>query len=217
VRGKILVNQLDASRIGGGVTEFLEQVADTVYNFWVQMMFVHWTDMHYMIAAGQTEGTEIISFKNTDLALLKTLDITVKDGSLIPKDPLTQRNEAIDLWSAEALDPITFYKRLDFADPVNAATQLLLWQMVQKGQLPPQAYIPNFQIPQQAQQVMQQQQAQAQAAGQMQNPSTPTSEGVGSNAVNPLGPAEAQPTPQGASPEAVGAQSKQLLSSVPIH
>lgn len=208
VRGKILVNQLDSSRIGGGITEYIEQVADSFYNWMVQLMFVHWTDAHVLVASGQVEGTELVQIKNTDLATLKSLVITVKEGSLIPKDPLTQRNEAIDLWSAGAIDPITFYKRLDYADPMNAASQLLIWQMVQKGQLPPQAYIPNFGQNNPAL-------AQAQAMG-MNNPNLPQNVpgpgGVGGPAVSPLTQKGVENNP---APESVGAQSKQLIQSIP--
>lgn len=213
VRGKILVNQLDASRIGGGITEHIEQVADTFYNWITQLIFVHWTDDHYIVAAGVNAGSEIVTLKNTDLALTKTLDITVKDGSLIPKDPLTQRNEAIDLWSAQAIDPITFFKRLDYADPTNAAQQLIIWQMVQKGQLPPQAYIPTFG---QQNPVVQQMTAQAQAAQQMggqpqpsggQVPNTPGGGGVGDQNVNAIGPKD---------PAAAPDLSKQLIQSQPL-
>lgn len=203
VRGKILVNQLDASRIGGGITEYLEQVADKFYNWMVQLMFVHWTDDHYVVAAGVNAGSELVQIKNTDLALTKTLDITVKEGSLIPKDPLTQRNEAIDLWSAQAIDPITFYKRLDYADPMNAAQQLIIWQMVQKGQLPPQAYIPTFGQQNPAIQQMQQQAQMAQALPQQQ-PDVATGFKAEKNTENQ------------AQPESVGQQSSQLIKSTPI-
>lgn len=214
VRGKILINQLDASRIGGGVTEYLEQLADSVYNYWVQIMFVHWSDTHYIVAAGGTEGAEIIQLKNTDLLMLKTLDITVKEGSLIPKDPLTQRNEAIDLWSAGAIDPITFYKRLDYADPMNAAKQLIIWQMVQKGQLPPQAYIPDFQLPPEAEMAIQQQQM-AQQQGAQGAPDL-QQRGVGDESVNSIDASRENIAPTASSPEAVQMQSKQLLGQVPL-
>lgn len=198
VRGKILVNQLDSSRIGGGITEYLEQAADTTYNWWVQMMFVHWTDEQYIMSAGSVDGGELITLKNIDFLLTKTLDITVKEGSLIPKDPLTQRNEAIDLWSAGAIDPITFFKRLDASDPVGEATMLLTWQLVQKGVLPPQAYIPSF--------------------GQ-QNGMTgalPPAPGVGGPAVNPIGPATpSTQAPAPTSPPAVQSEASQLIKSVP--
>ncbi len=205
VRGKILVNQLDSSRIGGGITEFLEQVADTTYNWWVQMMFVHWTDPHYIVAIGTTGGSDLITIKNTNFLLLKSLNVTVKEGSLIPKDPLTQRNEAIDLWSAGAIDPVNFYKKLDFADPMNAAQQLIIWQMVQKGQLPPQAYIPTFQI-----------------SGQTPGPGMPgsaplmPSQGVGGPAVNGIGQTPPPTTPPPQSSTAVSQESKQLLGAVPL-
>ena len=195
VRGKILINQLDSSRIGGGITEYLEQLADSIYNYWVQMMFVHWTDEHYFTSLGQQGGTEFIILRNSDLGSVKTLDITVKEGTLIPKDPMTQRNEAMDLWSAGAIDPRTLFMKLGYGDPNESAKQLILWQMVQKGQLPPEAYLPDFQVGLQTQLPQQ---------------------GVGGPAINPLGPPET-PTiaPQGTQ-TGEQAQSQQLLQSIPV-
>lgn len=198
VRGKILVSQMDSSRIGGGVTEYIEQVADSTYTWWVQFMYVHYTDTHYVVAAGEVDGTALIQIKNTDFALLQTLDITVKEGSLIPKDPLTQRNEAIDLWSADAIDPINFAKKLDMPDPIQYATQLLTWQLVKEGKLPPQAYLPNFGQPQPGQGSLPQQ-------------------GVGGPAVNPIGPAQGEQASQGlGTTEPAKTEGQQLISSVPI-
>ena len=193
-------NQMDSSRIGGGITEYLEQVADTLYNYWVQMMFVHYTDPHYFITAGTNEGQTIVQIKSTDFLAVEQLDITVKEGSLIPKDPLTQRNEAIDLWSANAIDPLNFYKRLDFADPNGMTQSLILWQMLQKGQIQPQMYLPTFQI-----------QGAPQAVA-----------GAGAPQVGAGAPPQGQPpqtppqgTPAPTSPPAVQAQEKALIQSVP--
>jgi len=207
VRGKILVNQLDSSRIGGGVTEYLEQVADTTYNWWVQMMFVHYTDEHYIVSAGIQAGQEIISLKNSAFTLVKTLNITVKEGSLIPKDPLTQRNEAIDLWSAGAIDPESLFTRLEFADPHDATKKLLMWQLVQKGVLPPQMYIPDFPTAS-PQMMMQDMQG---MGGQMMPPP-----GVGGPAVNPLDASASMAQFPPTSNEAVSAESRQLMNQIPV-
>ena len=204
VRGKIMVNQMDSSRIGGGITEYLEQCADSVYNYWVQLMFVHFTEPHYFMAAGMQDGSALVQIINTDFALVKELDITVKEGSLIPKDPMTQRNEAVDLWSANAIDPVNFYKRLDMADPDGMAQSLILWQMLQKGQIQPQMYLPTFQIAQPAQ------------PQQAPGPIGGAQPGTGGPAVSPptaQTPSAQTPAPQ--SPPAVEAQGKQLLQSVP--
>lgn len=202
-RGKILVNQLDSSRIGGGVTEYIEQAADTAYNWWAQMMYVHYDNEHYINSVGAQQGQEMIMLKNT--RFIKNMVITVKEGSLIPKDPMTERNEAVDLWSAQAIDPITLYKKLDYPDPMGAAKQLVLWQMLQKGMIPPQAYIPDFQQPPMA--------SPFQTGGELpvgaNPPGTPQAPGVGGQPVNPIGPAnQPQPNP-------IEAQGRQLLQSVP--
>ncbi len=146
VRGKIMVQQQDSSRFGH-ITEALEQVADTVYNFWVQFMVVYYDDEHYIMSAGTKGGIEILTLKNTMFALVKMLDVTVKEGSLIPKDPLTQRNEAMDLWEAQAIDPISLYKKLDDPDPMKAAEAMILWEMGKAGNMQAlQAYMPSLPI-----------------------------------------------------------------------
>jgi hypothetical protein len=205
-RGKIMVSQMDASRIGGGITEYIEQVAETIYNIWVQLMVVHYDSTHYINVLGAQEGSDLVQLVNTRFT--KTLTITVKEGSLIPKDPLTQRNEAIDLWSANSIDPLNLYKKLDFPDPNAAAQSLILWQMLQKGQIQPQMYLPSFQIPGQPQQPQ-----------QAQSGTLPTEEpGTGGPAVNaPTGqPIENAPQGQPGTQTGAEIQSKQLLQSVPV-
>lgn len=201
VRGKIMVNQMDSSRIGGGITDAIEQVADSIYNLWVQFMVVYYDAPHFISASGMASGTELVQMVNTRFYGIETLDITVKEGSLVPKDPLTQRNQAVELWSQNAIDPLSFYKALDLPDPEEATSQLILWQMLQKGQIQPQQYLPSFQIPP----------PQAPQALPGQQP------GTGGPAVSPppnagtVNPSVPPPTN-----ESADIQSKQLLQSQPI-
>lgn len=146
VRGKILINQLDSSRIGGGVTEYIELLSQNVYNWFVQMMYVYYTDEKTFPIGVDREREELVSLINTDF--VSPVHITVKSGSLVPKDPLTQRNEAMDLWSAQGIDPISFFEKLDFPNPYESAKDLLMWRQIEAGQLPPQAMFPDFQAPQ---------------------------------------------------------------------
>lgn len=200
VRGKIMANQMDSSRIGGGITEYIEQVSETIYTYWIQLMYVHYTEPHYFITTGQIEGSKLVSIVNTDFLAIQELDISVKAGSLIPKDPLTQRNEAIDLWSANAIDPLNFYKRLDFPDPSGMTQSLILWQLVQKGAVPPQAYLPTFQM-----------------ANMPQAPLLGEQPGTGGPAVSPPpnSPLPQPNAPAPNSPPAVEAQGQELIHSVP--
>lgn len=196
VRGKIMVQQQDTSRIGGTITEQLEQVADAIYQYWVQMMFVFYDDDHFVSTAGQQGAMEVITIRNSMFSLIKTLDITVKEGSLIPKDPLTKRNEAMDMWANGSIDPLEYFKRLDVPDPAQATQQLMLWQMYQKGQIAPQAYLPTFEMPPMAV-------PQAQGIPPTGQPPAQSQEPTGS----------VSPAPS--SPPAVEAEAKQLIQSVP--
>lgn len=191
VRGKIMVSQQDSSRIGGGVTEYLEQCADTIYNFVVQFMFVYYDEPHMVSAMGQNGAEETIQIRNTDFSM--DVNVTVKEGSLIPKDPLTERNEAMDLWTAQAIGLPELYTRLDFADPMESAKATLMWQMVAEGKLPPQALFPDFAAPM-----------------------APVNESApGINQPPAEGEINAPAAPPD-SPQAVQQESQQLLGSVPL-
>ena len=118
VRGKILVRGQDTDR-SSLIIDHIEQFYDYVFNWFVQMMLVYYKDQRPISGTqGESISAEEMSFP---------MVVSVKEGSLIPKDRLTQRNEAIDLWSKNALDPITLYEKLEFPDPQQAARNLFLW------------------------------------------------------------------------------------------
>lgn len=145
VRGKILINQLDSSRIGGGVTEYIELLSANIYNWFVQMMYVYYTDTREFPIKLSKDMEEVASLINTDFE--EPVFVKVKSGSLVPKDPLTQRNEAMDLWSAQGIDPISFFEKLDFPNPEQSAKDLLTWRLIEQGKLPPTAMFPDFEMP----------------------------------------------------------------------
>lgn len=213
VRGKIMAQQQDSSRIGGGITTKIEQVADSWFNYQLQLMYVNYDEQHYAAAVGDTGAQEIITIHNQDLN--RRIMVTVKEGSLIPKDALTERNEAMDLWSAGAIDPITLFKKLDYPDPYNAAKQTLMWELIKSGGLQPQVMFPDF--PQTTPVIPAAEgPTPAPAAPQAPQPGAapaPTT-GVGGPAVNPLGSPQGEVQPP--SQPAVQQKSQQLLASVPI-
>ena len=120
VRGKIIVGSKDVDR-ASPIVDQIEQLYDYIFNWFVQLMVVYYEEPR---SVSKTQGSTMIQSSE----FVYPLVVSVKEGSLVPKDPLTQRNEAIDLWTAQAIDPIEFFKRLDFPDPVKAAKDLFLWK-----------------------------------------------------------------------------------------
>jgi hypothetical protein len=106
VRGKLQNRMLDTDRIGGGFSEYLEQFADGIYNWFVQLLYVY--DENYI---GQPHPK---------------VKISVKEGSLLPKDSMTIANQAIELAGAGKMSLIDLYKKLDYPNPEEMAVNVWL-------------------------------------------------------------------------------------------
>ena len=124
VRGKLLIRSTDDSRIGGGISEFLEQFADNIYNWQVQMIYVYYSEKNFKDILGEDTQEFLQAFELYE----DRLRVSVKEGSLVPKDDLTQRNEAVDLWSAGATDPLSLFEKLEDPDAKESAIRLMLFK-----------------------------------------------------------------------------------------
>ena len=124
VRGKIVVRNSDESRIGGGISEYLEQVADEAFNWMVQLMYVYYDETHYGAVLGQTEGQNLVALKNSDLN--RKLTVSVKEGSLIPKDDISRGNQAVDLAASQKMSLVDLYAQLDYPNPQEMAVRAWL-------------------------------------------------------------------------------------------
>jgi len=107
VRGKYQAENMDTDRIGGGVSEYLEQYADDIYNWFVQLLYVY--DDNYAVIPNKPK-----------------VIISVKEGSLLPKDSTTIANQAIELSAAGKMSILDLYKNLDYANPEELAANVWL-------------------------------------------------------------------------------------------
>lgn len=167
-RGMILNNQQDSSRIGGGIGDAIEQVASTVFNWWVQLYYVYYNEQHFAAVMGQMKATEYVTLSANQLD--RRIVVTVAPDSMKPKDEVTEMNQALSLYEAGVLDPKTLLTVLNFPDPQNTAAQVMLYKTN------PQLYM-QLNFPELQQQIMQL---------QMQGQQVP-----------PGGPAGAPGSPQG--------------------
>ena len=149
VGGKQIIKGQDTDRIGGGISTYLEQFSDQVFNWFVQLMYVYYDEEHSASVVGQERAKEYVTLINSDFT--SKLSVGVKEGSMVPHDPVSQRNEAVVLWGQNGIDPITFFDRLEFPNPRESAKNLYLWMS------DPVALFPDLQAQQlQEQQLMDQ-------------------------------------------------------------
>jgi hypothetical protein len=140
VRGKIISRTQDTDRIGGGVSEYFEQFADGIYNWMVQLLYVY--DPEFQPVPGKEPPK---------------VDVSVKEGSLLPKDSTSMANQAIELASAGKMSLVDLFKRLEYPNPEELAANVWL-----EANAPELLYKNNPLV----QEAIQMKQAQAQAAAQ---------------------------------------------------
>jgi hypothetical protein len=126
-RGQILNQANDSSRIGGGIGQAIEQVADSAFNWLVQLYYVFYDEKHFAAVMGNAKAVEFVTLSNQDLD--RQLIVSVAPDSLKPKDEITQINLAQALFDKGAIGPKTLLKQLDFPDADEAAADGMLYKL----------------------------------------------------------------------------------------
>jgi hypothetical protein len=126
VRGKIISAEKDGSR-SATPTMYLELLYKNIYKWFLQMIKVYYDEIKKVSIEGKDKVQEELKISN---GILKgvAVKISVKDGAMIPKDSVTRANQAIDLWTAGAIDPIGLFDKLDFDNPRELAQRLIQYQ-----------------------------------------------------------------------------------------
>lgn len=124
-RGMILNQSHDSSRIGGGMGDSLETVANSFFNWMLQLTYVFYDEKHYAAIMGQASAVEY-----TGLMMVgheRQYVVSVSPNSMQPKDELSQVNQTLEMWKSQAIDPIGLFKGVNDPDPMNSAKRLVLW------------------------------------------------------------------------------------------
>lgn len=126
-RGMILNQSHDTTRIGGGVGDAIEQVADNVFNWLTQLYYVFYDEQHFAAIMGNAKAVEYVTLSSQDMD--RQLIVSVAPDSLKPKDEVTQMNMAQALFDKGAIGPKTLLKMLDFPNPDEAAADGVLYKI----------------------------------------------------------------------------------------
>lgn len=123
--GRVLLKGQDEGRIAF-VTAYLEQVADQIYNYWTQIVFTLFTQDDVADILGSEKAMEWDQVKQSNHPRVL---VSVKENSMAPQDPLTERNSAVELAQAGLLDPLTMFERIDDPNPMQSYERLIKFKM----------------------------------------------------------------------------------------
>lgn len=125
VRGKIEIKGQDIDRLSL-IVEHVEQTVDHLFNLITQLMYVYYDEPHMAALVGSEQAQKYAQIEREDMN--RELIVSIKEGSMIPQDPLMRRNEAVELFQAGAIDPLTLFERLDFPNPQEMSERLAQYQ-----------------------------------------------------------------------------------------
>ena len=166
-RGMILNQSHDTSRIGGGIGSAIEQVADNVFNWLVQLYYVFYDEQHFAAIMGNAKAVEYVTLSREKFD--RQLIVSVAPDSMKPKDEVTNMNLAQALYDKGAIGPKTLLKMVNFPDVDQAAADGVMWK------IDPMGYF-QLNFPEYAQQLQAQQQQSmlgAQVPPQVGSPEVP--------------------------------------------
>lgn len=126
-RGQILNEQNDTSRIGGGIGDAIEQVADNVFNWLTQLYYVFYDEEHFAAIVGNAKAVEYTTLSSA--MLNRQLIVSVSPDSMRPRDEITEINMAQALFDKGAIGPKTLLKMLSFPNPDEAAADGVLYKI----------------------------------------------------------------------------------------
>lgn len=125
-RGMILNQQRDNSRIGGAISEAVEGVADSAFNWFVQLYHVFYDTKHVAMVIGTLKAVEYVTLSSSMFD--RSIVISVQPDSMKPRDEITAANQAESLWQGQALGLKTFLTLQKIGDPQDAMEDALLWK-----------------------------------------------------------------------------------------
>jgi hypothetical protein len=142
----VMEKQQDYRRIDDLIKAF-EDFCEDYFNMTLQMMLIHYTEEHLLPIEGHDdvslnrdmlieELSKIYKYKDSELRGGKYEEasqyvkpiVMVKRGSTLPTDDVSKRNDAINLWGAGGIDPLSLYEELNDPNPELRAKRLFLWQ-----------------------------------------------------------------------------------------
>jgi len=142
----VMEKQQDYGRIDDLVKSY-EDFCEDYFNMTLQMMIIHYEDDHLIPLEQEddvtisrdlltTELSKVYKYKENELRggkyeetykFVKPICM-VKRGSTLPTDDVSRMNNAINLWGAGGIDPLSLYEELNNSNPEMRAKRLFLWQ-----------------------------------------------------------------------------------------
>jgi hypothetical protein len=106
-------------------TRLLESALLEVYEGWIQLIKMFYTEAKSIKQMGKKEGYLFDEIINDDVD--EGVEPYIRPGSLLPISDAEKTQRAMGLWSSNALDPYTLFAEMGMNNPAELADRLVNW------------------------------------------------------------------------------------------
>lgn len=106
-------------------TRQLENALVKMYEGWVQLMKMFYTEKKAVKQMGKKEGFLFDEIMNEDVE--DGVEPFIRPGSMLPMSEAEKGQRAMGLWNAGALDPYTLFAEMGMSNPSELADRLINW------------------------------------------------------------------------------------------
>jgi len=109
------------------VIDIVDSVHWEIYNWWLQLMKVRYTETHYTKMLGRDRALRIIKTMQDDIT--DGIDVQVIPGQIMPKDRVYRAERALEGVKNGFMIPLTYFEEAEFDNPMETAKQLEMYKI----------------------------------------------------------------------------------------
>lgn len=102
-----------------------ERAIREVWEGWIQLIKMFYTEIHYIKKYGEQEGLKILELTRHDVE--DGIEPILRPGSTMPRDKAGEGDLAVNLASSGLLDPYSMYVALEKQNPTELSNRLVNW------------------------------------------------------------------------------------------
>ena len=107
--------------------DIVDEVHWEIYNWWLQLIKVRYTETHYTKILGRNRALKVIETMQDDIT--DGIDVQVIPGQILPKDRVYRAERALEAVKGGFGTPLTYFEEAEFDNPMEEAKRLEMYKV----------------------------------------------------------------------------------------
>lgn len=106
--------------------DMVDEIHSQLYNWWMQMIRVNYTEKHLIKVIGRDRTTRVIEVLGDNIE--DGIEVRVIPGQILPKDRVFRSERALEAVKLGILYPLAYFEEAEFDNPMETAKKLEMYK-----------------------------------------------------------------------------------------